>query len=567
MLLFLQSFRGTLIVSVAIPLSFAITLIVLYTSGQTLNAFTLGGLTLAMGRLVDDAVVVLESIHRHQREGMSTTEAALHGANAVALPVLASTLTTMAVLLPVLLLAGLAKKLFAPLALTVAVSMIASYFVSMTVTPVACRYFLGHAEHGPFAKKIEHAIDRMATGYSGLLRKVLPFRSTIIVASILLVVVSAWAADHLPSTFFPEIDESMDQIYVRFAPGVSIEEAGAQISAMGKALSKELPDNAVKMVIANVGMPQNARALLVSPNVGPNTGYLRIAFSDPEERHLSQGELASKAREILTREFPGVETLQAPGGLVASVFSNGYAAPLVVEVKGESLDELQKETADIAEVARTVPGIRDIKVSLQLDYPEVHVDTDREKAGLVGVAMKDAAQTTLSATLGNINTPGVWIDSQNGQSYYVVTSYDGSKIADTQQMSALPVRVAEDGKAVLLGGYADVNRSTGPIAVERNHLERAAHVLMIPEGRDLGRTAADLEKALQKDPRTSNVRWTFAGQIELMRTTFSGLGLALGLAVMVVFMIMASQFKSVRLPFVMLFTIPVSLVGIVLALM
>ena len=157
---------GTLIVSVAIPLSFAITLIVLYASGQTLNAFTLGGLTLAMGRLVDDAVVVLESIHRHQRLGMSAAEAALEGANAVALPVLASTLTTMAVLLPVLLLAGLARKLFAPLALTVAVAMIASYFVSMSVTPVACRYFLGHAEHGRVGKAVEAFIDRVAARYS-----------------------------------------------------------------------------------------------------------------------------------------------------------------------------------------------------------------------------------------------------------------------------------------------------------------------------------------------------------------------------------------------------------------
>ena len=175
-LVFLQSIRGTLIVSVAIPLSFAITLIVLYSTGQTLNAFTLGGLTLAMGRLVDDAVVVLESIHRHQRQGMGTYEAALKGANSVALPVLASTLTTMAVLLPVVLLTGLAQKLFAPLALTVAVAMMASYFVSMAVTPVACRYFLGHVEHGRFGKAVESFIDGVGDGYSRTLRKVLPFR-------------------------------------------------------------------------------------------------------------------------------------------------------------------------------------------------------------------------------------------------------------------------------------------------------------------------------------------------------------------------------------------------------
>src|SRR5205085_2243582 len=224
-LVFLQSFRGTLIVAVAIPLSFAIALIVLYAHGDTLNAFTLGGLTLAMGRLVDDAVVVLESIHRHQRMGMTTSEAALEGTRAVALPVLASTLTTMAVLLPVLLLAGLAKKLFAPLALTVAVAMSASYFVSVCVTPVACQFVLGHAEHGRFGKAVEAMIDGVADGYARALRAVLPFRLTIVGACAVLTVWAVWVSMRLPSTFFPEIDESMERVYVRLAPGISLEEA------------------------------------------------------------------------------------------------------------------------------------------------------------------------------------------------------------------------------------------------------------------------------------------------------------------------------------------------------
>jgi multidrug efflux pump subunit AcrB len=407
---------------VAIPLSFAITLIVLYASGQTLNAFTLGGLTLAMGRLVDDAVVVLESIHRHQRMGLSTREAALRGANAVALPVLASTLTTMAVLLPVLLLAGLAKKLFAPLALTVAVAMMASYFVSMAVTPVACRYFLGHSEHGRIGKLVESVIDGIADRYARLLRRVLPYRFTILGASLVLVVASGWAASRLPSTFFPEIDESMDQIYVRFAPGISLQDASEQLNAMGKTLSEQLPEGTVEMVIANVGTPQNARSAIVSPNVGPHTGFLRLAFSDAEHRKMSQSDIATRARAILTKEYPGVETLQYPGGLVASVFANGYIAPIVIEVRGDKLEELSAQANAIAEVARTVPGIRDVRSSLQIDYPEIRVETDREKAGLVGVTLRKAAQTTLEATLGNINTPSVWIDSANGQSYYVVTA-------------------------------------------------------------------------------------------------------------------------------------------------
>ncbi len=196
---------------------------------------------------------------------------------------------------------------------------------------------------------------------------------------------------------------------------------------MGKALSDELPKGSVEMVIANLGTPQNARSAIVSPNTGPHTGFLRLAFVDPEERKLSQGDIAARARDILTREFPGVETLQYPGGLVASVFANGYTAPVVVEVRSDKLDELDVEAKAVAEVARTIPGVRDVRTSLQIDYPEIRVDTDREKAGLVGVTSVAAAQTTLAATLGNINTPSVWIDSQNGQSYYVVTAYDSRR--------------------------------------------------------------------------------------------------------------------------------------------
>jgi multidrug efflux pump subunit AcrB len=566
-LIFLQSIRGTLIVAVAIPLSFAITLIVLYAHGDTLNAFTLGGLTLAMGRLVDDAVVVLESIHRHQRQGMSTANAALHGANAVALPVLASTLTTMAVLLPVVLLNGLAKKLFVPLALTVAVAMIASYFVSMCVTPVACRFFLGHLEPGGFWKKVEHTIDSIATGYSNLLRRVLPLRSTVIGLAAILVLVSGVIALRLPSTFFPDTDEAMETIYVRFAPGISIEESSKMITKMGRTLSKELPKGAVELVFSNIGSPANARAIITSPNWGPHMGFLRVQFSDAEKRKESQRELADQSRKILNDRFPGVQILEAPGGLVASVFLNGSISPLVMEVRGDNLDAIHEQARAVAEVARTVAGVRDVRVSLEMDYPELHVDVRRSEAGMVGVTARDIGQATLEATLGNINTPSVWIDQSNGQSYYVVTSYDTDLVRDPNALATLPVLVSASGKPVTLGAYSVVRRGAGPIAVERNKLERAVHVLMQVEGRDLGTTSDDIAAALAKDPRTANVKYDFVGQVGLMKTTFGGLGQALGLAVMVVFMIMASQFRSLRLPFIMLFTIPVSGVGIVAALM
>ena len=568
-LLFLQSVRGTMIVSVAIPLSFAITLIVLYASGETLNAFTLGGLTLAMGRLVDDAVVVLESIHRHQRMGFNSYDAALKGANAVALPVLASTLTTMAVLLPVVLLAGLAKKLFAPLAITVAVAMIASYFVSMTVTPVACRYFLGHAEHGRIGKAVEAFIDGIAAGYARVLRVVLPWRKTILVACAVLVTGSVWVSMRLPSTFFPEIDESMEEIYVRMAPGTSIEESSQRMKEMGAALREELGEKNIELVLTNIGAPLLARAALYSPNSGPHMGFIRLQLSDPEQRTLSQREIADLSRKILQKRFPGVETLQSPGGLVASVFANGYLAPLAIEVKSENLDELDAQLHAVADVAATVEGVRDLYPTMQVTYPELRVNTDRELSSQVAVSSRDAAQATLEATLGNINTPSVWVDSTNGQSYYVVTYYDGKAVADANGLAGLPVRVNENGNggAVALGTYGKVTRSIGPIVVERSRLQRVGHLLMQTEGRDIGSVAEELEAKLATDPRTKNIKTHFVGQIDLMRATFAGLGVAIGLAIMVVFMIMASQFKSLRLPFVMLFTIPVSLAGIVMALM
>ena len=566
-LLFLQSVRGTVIVSLAIPFSFAITLIVLYATGQTLNAFTLGGLTLAMGRLVDDAVVVLESIHRYRMKGLSSMEAALKGTEAVVLPVLASTLTTMAVLLPVVLFAGLAKKLFVPLALTVAVAMAASYFVSICVTPVACNYLLGHEEPGRLAQWVARGIGRLVEGYAGLLRRVLRFRFAVIAACVVLVAASAWAAVKLPSTFFPEIDESMERIYVRVAPGTSLHDSSALMNEMGRVLKEELPKGNVDLVLTNVGSPANARSAMNSPNAGPHMGFIRLALVDPEERTLSQRELADKIRDILNKRFPGVEFLQWPGGLVASVFANGYIAPLVVEVRGENLAALEEKARAVAEVARTVPGLRDIYPSLQLDYPEVRVETDRQEAGLVGVDARGAAQATLEATLGNINTPSVWVDGTNGQSYYVVTSLDAASVPDPAGLARVPVRVGENGAAVTLGAYGKIRRSTGPIAIERNQLERAAHILMQTEGRDIGSTAADLEARLRADPRTRDVKFDFVGQVALMRNTFSGLGVAIGLAIMLVFMIMATQFKSLKLPFVMLMTIPCTLIGIVLALM
>jgi multidrug efflux pump subunit AcrB len=442
--------------------------------------------------------------------------------------------------------------------------MIASYFVSMAVTPVACRYLLKHVHPGPLAQRLENAITGTANGYASLLAKVINYRKLVLGVSAVLVVFSGILAARLPSTFFPEIDESMDTIYVRFSPGISLQDATTSINKMGKVLQHELGDQ-VELVLTNLGLPGVARSAIYSPNPGPNSGFIQLALSDVEKRKASQQELADQARDILNKNFPGVEFLQSPGGLVASVFSNGYFSPMVLEVRNENLNKLSEQLQDVAGVARTVPGLVDMYPSVEVDYPEVHVDTNRQAASQVNVTARAVAQQTLESTYGNINTPSVWVDEHNGQTYYVVTSYN--QITDPSKLMAIPAFMDKAGRAVTLGAYATARRALGPLMVERNSMERAGHMLMQTKGRDIGSAALELEKKLKSDPRTKNLRWRFAGEVELMRKTFSGLGLAISLAIMLVFMIMASQFKSLRLPFVMLFTIPVTLVGIVLALM
>jgi multidrug efflux pump subunit AcrB len=566
-LIFLQSPRSVLIAAISVPISFGVILIVLYATGQTLNAFTLGGLTLAMGPLVDISVVVLESVHRERMAGKNAYQAALDGTRAVAIPALAATLSTIAVLLPVVLLAGLAKRLFSPLALTVATGMVAGYLVSMTVTPVACRYLLGHTKPGKIAAALEHRIDAFAEGYRRALARVLPYRAWVIGGAGALVAGAVWFAAHLPSTFFPEVDEGMERVYVRFAAGTPLESANRRLTEMGKYLKDKLPAGSVDLVLTNVGAPGKARSAMNSPNAGPHMGFIRLALSDPEKRLDDQRELADRMRALLTARYPGVDFLEAPGGLVASVFANGYLAPIVVEIRGDNLDELMSASKQVAEVAREVGGVRDIYTNLETEYPELRINTQRQEAGLVGVSARDAAQATLEATLGNINTPAVWVDGDNGQSYYVVTYYDGAVVTDKNVLASLPVHVGPTGGAVALGTYAQIVRSTGPIAIERNQLSRVATVYLQTERRDIGSAADELEHKLRSDPRTRDLSLGFVGQVDLMRTTFSGLGVAVGLAVMIVFMIMASQFRSLRLPLVMLFAIPVSLVGIVIALM
>ena len=572
-LLFLQSVRGTVIVAIAIPLSFAITLIVLYSTGQTLNAFTLGGLTLAMGRLVDDAVVVLESIHRHRRNGLDAREAALQGANAVALPVLASTLTTMAVLMPVLLLAGLAKKLFALLALTVAVAMTASYVVSMWVTPVACQYFLGHAEHGRVARSVEHVIDGIADRYSRLLRAALPARGVIIVACALLTGAAVCWAPRTAAKYVLPRDRRVD---------------GARVRAL-------LPRDV-------------ARGVVASHQRDGKDGRRGLAFrrrrAGPHQ-HRCTRERAQRDDEPQRRPAHGLHPRRAEGR------GASHAHPARARRHDASFARREIPRRGVPPMARRS---RRERVRERLPRPDRRRDQEREPPGARGAGRRgrgggaDRRRRARHPRRAPERLPGDprRHDARPGRHgrrhgppgraddvgrhagehqppqrldrsrqwpvlllrHHLLRrarSVTGRERARTSSRRAWSPRTARRPRSARTP-EAFPSGLQALVAIERDHMQRVTEVYMQTEGRDVGSAAAELEKKLAADPRTRSVALGFVGQVDLMRTTFGGLGVAIGLAIMVVFIVMTIQFKSLRLPFVMLFTIPVCLVGITLAL-
>ena len=575
-LLFLQSVRGTLIVSVAIPLSFAITLIVLYAhraDAQRLHARRPDAGHGAAGRRRGGRARVHPPppADGHERR----TQAALHGTNAVALPGARLHADHDGRAAP-----GPAARRPREEALRAARAdrrrrhdrlVLREHVRDARGVPVLPR---PRRAPGALAKR-GRARHRPASPTATPSSSAACSRSALVSSGIaaVLVVAAVWAATRLPSTLLPgDRRVRWSAIYVRLAPGTLARGRVRQITRDGRRCSpNELPKGGRRAGAHQRRLAGQRPQRDDQPERGPAHG-VHPARARRIRRSASsrQREIADRIREILgqatTRAWSSCSGRAASS---PSVFSNGYIAPLVVEVRGENLERARRASARQSPRWRaTVPG-RARRPGVAADRLPGGPRRHRPRGGRAGrrERARTVAQTTLEATLGNINTPSVWIDPNNGQSYYVVTYYDGARRRRTRtRWCSSPCASIAMAKPVTLGAYGNIRRSVGPVAIERNQLERAAHVLMQTEGRDIGSAADELEQRSARTRAPANLTVDFVGQVDLMRDTFSGLGLAIGLAVMVVFMIMASQFKSLRLPFVMLFTIPVSLVGIVLAL-
>ncbi len=570
-LIFLRSFTSTLIISLSIPLSVMVTFILLYFVGhQTLNTFTLGALTLSVGRLVDDAIVVLENIYRHRGMGKSPVKAALDGTGEVAMPVLASTITTISVFFPVVFITGIAKLLFEPFALTISFALIASYFVSLTVIPVLTKKYLKpEKEYSAQSKRLHERIfarsktffDGIDNAYQSALQWALSHKKIVVYGIGGFFVVSLLLVKFIGTEFFPETDESQFSIVMRSPIGTRLRITDQYIKQIQDMIKEVIPAKDIKTIISNEGLPTGF-ASIWSQNTGPDTAQIQVNLVTPDKRKRNDIEYMNMVRKRIQGAIPGVQTYFISGGIVSRIMNFGSTAPIDVELYGYDLKTAANEAENVASLMRKTPGVTDVMISRRENYPELDINVDREKAALAGVNQRTVANTVLTSMSSSLNIfPSIFTDPISGNEYYVVVQMDKRFTNNMQNLDNLPLPTY-NGKTIFLKDIASINKGVGPVLIERKYQQRVIHITANATGRPLGDVASDLSNEFAKLKLPPGFYIDMSGEVAQQKGAFLSMFFALLLAIMLIYMIMASQFKSLLDPFIIMFSVPMGLIGV-----
>jgi hydrophobe/amphiphile efflux-1 (HAE1) family protein len=576
-LVFLVSARATGIVAVAIPLSIVATFVLLYFTGQTLNVFTLGGLALGVGRLVDDSIVELENIHRHLGFESDRKKAVLGAAQEVALPILVSTITTIVVFFPVLFLSGVARNLFMPLALTISFALVMSFFVSRTVTPLLCLYWMpaGEAGGNGIGRRIARLLERVDHAYARALRWVLGHRAIVVFGITGFFALSLGLLKKIGTEFFPDSDEGQFQVIYKTPIGTrpeKTEEVGKRIEDIA---DKELSLGDRKLYttfLDDVGLP-GGRTALFSPNSGPHSGNLQVNLVPRSERPLSDVAYAEKVRAAFGAQFPGTSIVFFTGGIVKRILTFGSSAPIDVEILGYDLDEAARYARTVAAKLRQLsdadgkPLLTDVQISREENYPELDVRVNRERAGALGISETQVAQSVLASLVGNNQfAPIPFTDPKTGNEYFINVRLRDDQRSKTSDLSDIFLRT-QGGGMIPLSNVASVERSAGPVQISRKYLQRIIEVTAnVAAGKDLGSATRGVQRALADTPPPDGFTVGLSGLSEAQRQAFSGLGFAALMAIALVYMVLASQFRSLVDPLVIMFSVPLGISGVLITL-
>ncbi|MGF6758139.1 efflux RND transporter permease subunit [Paraburkholderia sp. GAS42] len=588
-LLFLGSWRATLIIAISIPLAVLTSLVALAALGQTINIMTLGGLALAVGILVDDATVAIENITHHLENGKPLHDAILDGSGEIAVPTFVSTLSICIVFVPMFLLSGVARYLFVPLAEAVVFAMCASYFFSRTLVPTLAMYLMrapskdGSSKGGRFAfivrfqAAFERRFEQVRDGYRGMLARAIDNRRRFLGAFLLACVASLALLPFAGRDFFPAVDTGEIRLHLRAPTGTRIEQTARLTDQVEARIRTVIPQNQQAAILDNIGVPVSGINLTYdsSDPIGPEDADIMISL---KPGHPPTAQYVASLRDVLTNAFPGVTFAFLPADIVSQILNFGLPAPIDIQIVGNKLDANRVVANRLLAQLRGVRGLVDARIQQPGDEPAINVDVDRTRAIQAGLLQRDVSQNLLIALSGSSQTsPNFWLDPKNGVSYPLMVQMPQYDVNSLQALANVPLTAngaastqpAASGTSGgrpqnLLGALGTLSRGTQQAVVSHYNVQPVLDIFASVQGRDLGGVAGDVTKRVddaraQLPPGSSIV---MRGQVQAMQDSFVGLASGLVFAVALVYLLMVVNFQSWLDPLVIISGLPASLAGI-----
>jgi multidrug efflux pump subunit AcrB len=574
-LLFLGSWRSTLIIAVSIPLSIFTSIICLGFLGQTINIMTLGGLALAVGILVDDATVTIENMERYLEEGDGLRTAILEGASQIAVPALVSTLCICIVFVPMFMLGGVARYLFVPLAEAVVFAMLASYVLSRTLVPTMAAYLLRAKAHrdkptrNPFVwfqRGFEHRFERVRNAYQSLLTKLVHRRFIVVPVFLVCMISLLGLVPWLGQNFFPDTDGGQFILHLRAKAGLRIEETARICDLVEATIREVVPAHELVTITDNIGLPYSTinTTHSISGIIGTSDADIMVALT-PD--HRPTADYVARLRKVLPVTYPGVTFSFLPADMVTQVLNFGLPSPIDVRIDGRDIMTNRDVAVSILNEIRHVPGIVDARIQQDFSYPNFEIAVDRTKAIQAGFTEADVANSMLNmlSSSGQI-TPMFFLNNKNGVAYSFVTQTPQYQLQSLQDLENIPITSATTKKSELVADVATIHRSQEMTAVDHYNIRRVIDIYASVQGRDLGAAGAEVSRiahAHEKQlPRGSFL--TIRGQLETMRSSYINLLSGLGFSIVLVYLLIVVNFQSWLDPFIIIMGLPAALGGIVL---
>ena len=575
-LLFLGSWRSTIIIAVSIPLSILTSVIVLGMIGQTINIMTLGGLALAVGILVDDATVEIENVNRNLEMGKELRQAILDGAQQIAVPALVSTLCICIVFLPMFFLTGVSRYLFVPLAEAVVFAMLASYLLSRTLVPTLAMYLLKaheHEEHArsrnPFSifqRKFEAVFERVRSSYEDLLEHLVSVRTVFVPVFLLACLCAFLLAPFLGRNFFPSSDTGSFILHLRAKSGTRIEETAKLCDLIEQNIRTIVPPGEMDNILDNIGLPYSPLNLQHSTSglIGPGDADILVSL---KEKHRPTAEYVAELRKNLPRAFPGVTFYFLPSDIVSQILNFGLPAPIDVQFEGSDIAGNRRVADKVLEEMRHVPGLVDLRIQQPDDYPVLTVNVDRTKAAQGGYSLRDVGSSLQNLLSGSSQlTPMFFLNYKNGVNYNMVAEAPQYDIQSLNDMQNVPLSAPTAKQPEILADVATITRSTEMQTINHYNIRRVLDIYGSVQDTDLGTVSKQINKIVTENEKALP-RGTFVhvrGQIETMNTSYFGLIAGLGFAIVLVYLLVVVNFQSWLDPFIIITALPAALAGIVL---